>query len=100
MREHNWNPKQKIIARSKFNVIETIKSGLKNERQQTLFQHGPFGHIQDLEGTKFPKHLMHLLVLHRVESNNSKELWFDIGGNIAVFTMYDFQIMSGNLKNL
>ena len=43
-------------------------------RGKKLLKNGPFGHIQGLEGTKFPKHLMHLLVMHRVESNNSKEL--------------------------
>ena len=95
LKESNWNKAQKIVEHSNFSIFEKIHSGLTNERQEMLFNNGAFGHFSEIEGIEFPKKLMHLLVLHQLESKNSHELWFSIGGNQLIFTLNDFALMSG-----
>ena len=94
----NWDLKQRIIVHSSFNIIETLMPLLETEYQQELFSRGPFSHLQHLKGHVYPKKLAHLLVLSQVESGNVDELHFNVCGNILVFNIYDFELISGKCQ--
>ena len=71
---------------------------LETEQQMEIFTQGPFAHLQHLRGEVYQKKLAHLLVLSQVESGNNEALHFNIGGNILVFNIYDFEIISGSFQ--
>lgn len=90
-----WDTQQRIIAHSQFDIMYLLKRSLTTDFQKNLFNHGPFGKFQHLQGTTYPKKLIHLLVLSQVHSEDPTELLFNIGGNVLAFNVYDFELFSG-----